>query len=173
MKHSLLSNITMMADGDCFDLDIAPDHHRGKRDNMDNINNMNNRPEIYIYEFKKHPISKDEFMNITESEGMFAWFLESLASKGYESEAFKMWFRSESLCMLFKPTGVLIEVFYEEKTLHDAKNPDFRLEVVVNRRMNVSDFRIFLVLLQLDLDGLLDDPYLMERDVLREYETIR
>jgi len=132
---------------------------------------MDSRPDIYIYEFNNQPIGKDEFMNITESEGMFAWFLESLASRKYESKFFKMWFTTEGFCMLFKPTGVLIEVFYEEKTLHDAKNPDFRLEIAVNRRMHVSDFSTFLMLLQLDLDGLLDYSDLIDLDTLSHCTT--
>ena len=126
---------------------------------------MESKPELFVYEFNK-TIEKEEFLSITESTKMFAWFLESLASKGYESEFFKMWFTAEELCMLFKPTGILIKIFYEEKTLHDARNPDFHLEVAVNRKMYASDFSTFLMLLQLDLDGLLDYSDLIDLDTL-------
>jgi len=127
--------------------------------------NMESRSELFVYEFNK-AIEKEEFLNIIESVKMFTWFLESLAGKDYESEFFKVWFSAGGFCMLFKPTGILIKIFYEEKTLHDARNPDFHLEVAVNRKMYASDFSTFFMLLQLDLDGLLDYSDLIDLDTL-------
>jgi len=128
---------------------------------------MEGRPELFVYEFNK-AIEKDEFLSIAESEKMFAWFLEGLASNNYESKFFKIWFMKDGLCMLFKPTGILVEMFYEGKTLHDARKPEFSLEIAVNRKMHESDFRAFFMMLQLDLDELLDYLDLLDTSRLPE-----
>jgi len=116
---------------------------------------MEGRPELFVCEYNKE-IDKDEFLSIDKSERMFAWFIEGLANKNYESKFFKIWFMEEGLHLLFKPTESLIELAYEGKNLQDARKPEFNLEITVNRSMYASDFSTFFMLLQLELLNYLD-----------------